>query len=115
MKNQTLPSIHSPPWFTHLNHTHNGMAFTREAIPKGPPARDVGQVLEGEVDGDTSPQLASISYPHGSLLYGVMEPLYARRIHLELISLAWACSGYNNPSCWFGLANLRTGLGSEYT
>ena len=27
------------------------MAFTREAIPRGPPARDVGQVLEGEVDG----------------------------------------------------------------
>ena len=35
---------------------------------EGTPARVLDQVLEGEVDGDTSPQLASISDTHGSLL-----------------------------------------------
>ena len=37
------------------------------AIPEVPPSQVLDQVL-GEVDGDTSPQLASISYTHGSLL-----------------------------------------------
>ena len=41
--------------------------ITREG-PGVPPARALDQDLEGEVGGDNSPQLASISDTHGSLL-----------------------------------------------